>query len=162
MEIIKNGKVVSISYTLTNDKNEVLDQSQPNQPLEYLHGSYNIIPGLEKELEGLAVGDAKKVTVAPAEGYGELNNELIFDAQRQNFPPDAPLEVGMQFQAQGEAGPMVIRIVNIDGDKVTVDGNHPLAGETLHFDVKVEGMRDATQVEIDHGHVHGPGHSHHH
>ncbi|MNW14404.1 FKBP-type peptidyl-prolyl cis-trans isomerase SlyD [compost metagenome] len=68
----------------------------------------------------------------------------------------------MQFQAQGEAGPMVIRIVNIDGDKVTVDGNHPLAGETLHFDVKVEGMRDATQVEIDHGHVHGPGHSHHH
>ncbi|POY35036.1 peptidylprolyl isomerase [Solitalea longa] len=161
METVKNGKVVSISYTLTNDNNEVLDQSQPNQPLEYLHGSYNIIPGLEKELEGLQVGDAKKVTVAPAEGYGELNNELIFDAQRQNFPPDADLEVGMQFQAQGEAGPMVIRIVNIEGDKVTVDGNHPLAGETLHFDVKVEALRDASKEEVDHGHVHGPGHQHH-
>ncbi|MCO4292085.1 peptidylprolyl isomerase [Solitalea sp. MAHUQ-68] len=161
METVKNGKVVSISYTLTNDKKEVLDQSQPNQPLEYLHGSFNIIPGLEKELEGLQVGDAKIVTVVPAEGYGELNNELIFDANRQNFPPDAELEVGMQFQAQGEGGPMVIRIVNIDGDKVTVDGNHPLAGETLHFDVKVEALRDASKEEMDHGHVHGPGGHHH-
>jgi FKBP-type peptidyl-prolyl cis-trans isomerase SlyD len=162
METIKNGKVVSISYTLTNDNNDVLDQSQPNQPLEYLHGSYNIIPGLEKELEGLKVGDAKKVKVAPADGYGEFDESLVFAAPRQNFPADAELEVGMQFQTMGdEQQPMVIRIIELEDDKVVVDGNHPLAGQTLFFDVKVEGMRDASESEVAHGHIHHGGGDHH-
>ncbi|SMO34164.1 FKBP-type peptidyl-prolyl cis-trans isomerase [Solitalea koreensis] len=161
METIKNGKVVGISYTLTNDKKDVLDQSQPGQPLEYLHGSYNIIPGLEKELEGLKIGDAKLVEVAPADGYGEFDESLVFAAPRQNFPSDAELEVGMQFQTMGDGQPMVIRIIELDGDKVVVDGNHPLAGQTLFFDVKVESMREASESEVAHGHVHPDGGEHH-
>jgi FKBP-type peptidyl-prolyl cis-trans isomerase SlyD len=159
-EQVGKGKVVSISYKLQNKEGKVLDQSKPGQPLEYLHGSNNIIPGLEKELEGLNVGDAKQVNVPAAEAYGEYKNDLLFKVPKENFPQDVELKQGMEFQAQTEEGPMVVQVKEVSDDFVVVDANHPLAGQPLSFDVKIDSVRDASEDEKTHGHVHGPGHSH--
>ena len=152
---IAPDKVVSIHYTLTNETGETLDSSRERgEPLAYLHGHGNIIPGLETALDGKASGEQVQVTVDPEEGYGERHDALIQDVPREAFQGVDELEPGMQFQAQTEAGARLFVITDIQGDQVTVDGNHPLAGERLHFDVEVTEVREATDEEKNHGHVH--------
>jgi len=158
---ISQNKVVSIDYRLRNDAGDVLDSSEGHGPLTYLHGASNIIPGLERELEGREAGDALQVTVEAADAYGERNPDLMQVVPSSMFEGVEKVEVGMQFQAQTPAGPQIVTIAKVEGDEVTVDGNHPLAGERLHFDVTVREVRDATPEELDHGHAHGPeGHTH--
>jgi FKBP-type peptidyl-prolyl cis-trans isomerase SlyD len=160
--MIANGKVVNLKYTLTNSEGEVLDQADANSPFAYMHGSSQIIPGLEGALEGLKPGDKKKVTVQPAEGYGEIDPNLKLTVKRTQFPQDAELEEGMQFETHTPDGHSIVFTVEaVEGDEVTIDGNHPLAGETLTFDVEVLNVRDATKEEMEHGHAHdGDGHHH--
>jgi FKBP-type peptidyl-prolyl cis-trans isomerase SlyD len=160
MQITKN-KVVAIDYTLTDEEGEVLDSSRGSVPLEYLHGADNIIPGLERELEGKAAGDTLEVTVAPELAYGLYQDGLEQVVSRKMFDKPDDLEVGISFHAQTDSGPRVFTITEIDGDQITIDGNHPLAGLTLRFDVTVVGVRDATPDEITHGHAHGPDGHHH-
>ncbi len=155
--MIKNGKVVDLAYSLKSSKGEVLDQSSKEDPFTYLHGAQQIVPGLETALAGLNIGDKKQVTVTAAEGYGEVNSDLKLTVQRAQFPPNAQIEEGMQFETQTPDGQgIVFTIEKVEGDKVSIDGNHPLAGQNLHFDVEVLNIRDATQDELDHGHAHGP------
>jgi FKBP-type peptidyl-prolyl cis-trans isomerase SlyD len=161
MKIEKN-KVASIDYTLTNPQGEVLDSSKGREPLAYLHGTGGLIPGLEKALEGKSAGESLSVTIAPAEAYGELDAALLQKVSRRMFGGTKDLRAGMQFQAQTEAGPRTMTIVGFEGGDVRVDGNHPLAGVTLHFEVKIVAVRDALPEEIEHGHVHGAGGHHHH
>ncbi|MBT3343797.1 MAG: peptidylprolyl isomerase [Gemmatimonadetes bacterium] len=162
MQIAANS-VVSIQYTLTNDAGETLDTSDGREPLMYLHGAGNIIPGLEKELLGKSVGDSLEVTVQPEEGYGQINDEMIQTVPRDAFGGVDKIEPGMQFEASDEdGGTQMIVVTAVEGDNVTVDGNHPLAGEVLHFAVTVEEIREASEEEVTHGHAHGPeGHGHH-
>lgn len=158
---IGNQKVVTIDYTLTDERGEVLDTSQGQEPLVYIQGSGSIIPGLEDALEGKTVGDSLKVTIDPAQGYGERDEELVQQVPRERFPTDGELTVGTRFHAQGTGGSHVVTVVAVDDKKVTVDANHPLAGVTLSFDVKVLDVREATADELKHGHVHGKGGHHH-
>ncbi len=151
---VSDNKVVSIHYTLTNDSGEVMDQSQEGEPLVYLHGAAGIIPGLEKELSGKAVGENFKATITPDDAYGERNQGMVQQVPRSAFPADIDIEVGMQFNAESPDGPMSVSIAEVKDDTITVDGNHPLAGLTLHFEGSVEGVRDATAEELEHGHVH--------
>ncbi len=160
MQIAKN-KVVSINYTLTDDAHNVIDNSDGDEPLTYLHGSHNIIPGLENALTGKSVGDKLKVTVAPEDGYGEREEDMVQVVPRDRFEPDAELEVGMQFQTPTDDDVSVVTITKVDADSVTVDANHPLAGLTLLFSVEVVDVRDASAEELSHGHVHGAGGHHH-
>lgn len=160
MQIAKN-KVVSINYTLTDDAYNVIDSSDGAEPLTYLHGSNNIIPGLENALTGRSVGDKLKVTVAPEEAYGEREEDMVQVVPRDRFEPDAELEVGMQFQTPTDDSVSVVTITKVDADSVTVDANHPLAGLTLLFSVEVVEVRDASAEELSHGHVHGAGGHHH-
>ena len=154
--------VVEIHYTLTNDRKEIVDSSRGDAPLPYLHGHGNIVPGLEQALAGKAVGDKVQVTVSPAEGYGEYNEKLKKELPRNAFPKDSKLEVGAMFEASGPDGDaIVIRVVGVGNETVQIDGNHPLAGETLHFDVEIMKVRKATPSELEHGHAH-PGDGHHH
>ena len=156
MQISKN-KVVSIDYTLTDDQGQVIDSSKGQEPLAYIHGAGNIIPGLEDALEGKQQGDALNVTVAPENGYGMRNEELLQVIPRDRFVGVEDLAVGMQFQAEGQHGPQVVTITSIVEDDVTIDANHPLAGVTLNFDVEIVGVREANGEELEHGHVHGEG-----
>jgi FKBP-type peptidyl-prolyl cis-trans isomerase SlyD len=153
---IADQTVVTIDYTLTDDKGEVLDSSKGEEPLVYIHGAGSIIPGLENALAGKSVGDALQVTIAPVDGYGERDEELVQAVPRSRFP-GASVEVGMRFHAQGSDGSQVVTVVAVDDSNVTVDANHPLAGMTLAFDVKVLEVRGATADELQHGHVHGKG-----
>lgn len=155
---ISENTVVAFHYTLTNNAGETIDSSlQRGEPLSYLHGHGNIIPGLEKALLGKSSGDKLNVTVTPEEGYGERHDQLIQDVPASAFDgADGNLQPGMQFQAETEAGPRLFTITAVDGDQVTVDGNHPLAGETLTFDVEITDVREATEEEQSHGHAHGP------
>lgn len=156
MKIAKNS-VVAIDYTLKDDQGQVLDSSEGQEPLHFIHGVGQIIPGLENALEGKTKGEELKVSIKPEEAYGEVNNDLVQDVPKAQFGDIDPLEVGMQFEVETDAGPVIVAIDKIDGETVTVNGNHPLAGKTLHFDVKVDTVRDATAEELDHGHVHGKG-----
>jgi len=159
---IAQQKVVLIHYTLRNDAGEVIDSSSGGDALAYLHGQGNIIPGLEKALEGKQAGDKLSVKIGPAEGYGERDAKLVQQVPRRQFG-GANVQPGMQFHAQTSQGnARVVTVTGIVGDMVTVDGNHPLAGENLNFDVEVADVRDATAEELEHGHVHGPGGHHHH
>ena len=153
---IANQTVVTIDYTLTDEKGEVLDSSKGEEPLTYIHGSGNIVPGLENALTGKSVGDSMQMTIAPVDGYGERDEELVQAVPRERFPA-ATIEVGMRFHAQGSDGSQVVTVVAVDDSHVTVDANHPLAGMTLAFDVTVLEVRDATADELEHGHVHGEG-----
>ena len=158
---IADNTVVIIDYTLKDDAGNILDSSNDGQ-FAYLHGANNIIPGLENALTGKSSGDKIDVTVSPAEGYGERNDNMVQAVPRDMFDSDQEIQVGMQFHAQSPQGDMiVVTVTDIDGDDITVDGNHPLAGKNLNFDVKVVDVREATSEEIDHGHVHGPGGHHH-
>ncbi|MEQ1622696.1 MAG: peptidylprolyl isomerase [Methylococcales bacterium] len=160
MQVAENF-AVSIHYTLTNDEGEVIDTSEGDEALAYLHGYGNIISGLESALEGKAVGDKFKVRIEAEDAYGEVEDDRIQIISREMFEGVDELEVGQQFHADVSAGPGVITIINIDGDDVTIDGNHPLAGVALTFDVEIVDIRPATSEEITHGHVHGAGGHHH-
>ncbi len=161
--MIKQGTVVSMTYLLKNDAGEELDRADKAEPFTYLHGAGQIVPGLEQALAGLLVGTKKTVKVAPEEGYGHLDENLRTVASKKQFPEGAELSVGMRFAADsGDGQPIVFTIVGLEGDQVALDGNHPLAGETLHFDVEIVAIRDATKEEMEHGHAHGPDGHHHH
>jgi len=158
--MIGKNAVVSINYTLTNDAGEVMDTSEGREPLTYLHGANNLIPGLEKEMEGKTTGQNFKVTIPPAEAYGESNPELIQTLSKEMFKGVDKVEPGMGFTAQGPQGEQHIVVTAVDGDQVTIDANHPMAGKTLHFAVEIVNVRDASEEEIEHGHVHDGSHDH--
>jgi FKBP-type peptidyl-prolyl cis-trans isomerase SlyD len=157
---IARNKVVSIRYTLRDERGDVLGAAG-GASLSYLHGKGNIIPGLEQALAGKSAGDKVDVTVAPDQGYGARDERLVQIVARSKFGEVADLAPGMQVRATGPQGPRLVTVVRVDRDFVTVDGNHPLAGRTLNFSVEVAGVRKATHEEISHGHVHGPGGHHH-
>jgi FKBP-type peptidyl-prolyl cis-trans isomerase SlyD len=160
---IAEGKVVAFSYVLKNSKGDELDRAEAGDPLYYLHGSHQIVPGLEDKLTGLKKGDKKSVVVAPKDGYGEIVPDLKLTVDRSQFPEGLELKEGMQFSADvGGGQEMPFRIASVGEDSVEIDGNHPLAGEALHFDVTIQEVRDATEEEVEHGHAHGPGGHHHH
>lgn len=158
--MIGKNAVVSINYTLTNDAGEVMDTSEGREPLTYLHGANNLIPGLEKEMEGKTEGQNFKVSIPPAEAYGESNPELVQTLSKEMFKGVDKVEPGMGFTAQGPQGEQHIVVTAVDGDQVTVDANHPMAGKTLHFAVEIVNVRDASAEEIEHGHVHDGNESH--
>ncbi|MBB3045817.1 FKBP-type peptidyl-prolyl cis-trans isomerase SlyD [Litorivivens lipolytica] len=152
---IANNCVVSFHYTLTDEDGQTLDSSEGRDPLAYLHGHNGIIPGLENELTGKEAGDALQVVVQPADGYGEINPQLLQQVPREAFQGVESIEPGMQFQAQGEGGQVQMVVVReVTDEAVLVDGNHPLAGQVLNFDVKIDSVREASEEEISHGHVH--------
>ncbi len=143
MKITKDC-MVTLEYTLKNDEQEILDSSEAMGPLDYIHGYHFLIPGMEKTLQDREAGDSFHVVIPPKDAYGEVNDEMVFDAPRSQFPPDVELQVGMEFEANNHH--VVIKAVN--EDTITLDANHPLAGETLHFDVTVKSVRIATEEEI--------------
>ena len=154
--------VVSLEYSLHLGDGEVIDSSEGGEPLVYLHGAGQIVPGLERQLDGMEVGDSKQVVIAPTDGYGEREQENVRQESRAKFG-DQPIQAGDELVAIDEDhNQLPVRIEKIEGDEVTVDFNHPLAGKTLHFDVKVRDVRAATAEELSHGHVHGAGCHHHH
>lgn len=154
---ISEGTVVVIDYALRNDEGTLIDQSHPDQPMAYLHGYRNIIPGLESALEGKVAGDVIEVRVEPTNGYGDTNPALEQVVPMDRFQGIEKIEVGMEFQASTEQGPVSVRVVKIEDDDVTVDGNHPLAGKPLNFNVTVKEVRAGTEDELVHGHVHQAG-----
>lgn len=162
MQISKNS-VTTLDYTLKNDQGETLDESHDGS-FVYMHGAGGIIPGLESQLEGKSVGDEFSAHIEPADGYGIHDESMIQVVQRDMFDPEHPVEEGIQFHAESPEGDMLtVTVTKIDGDNVTIDGNHPLAGIALNFDIKVVEIREASAEEIEHGHAHGPdGHHHDH
>ena len=159
--LIGENSVVSMHYKLTDDTGKVIDSSEGREPLAYLHGAGNIVPGLEKALTGKSEGDSVQVRVAPAEGYGEVNPEGIKVIERAAFQGVESIEPGMTFEAKSPDGASQhIVIKKVEGDEVTIDLNHPLAGVALNFNIQVVSVRDATKEEIDHGHTHEGGHAH--
>ena len=159
---IEDGRVATFHYTLTDDDGTVIDSSSGGQPMAYLHGAENIVPGLERQLTGLETGAKLVADVTPEEGYGAHNGVEPQAVPRSEFPRDADLRVGMGFRAQGGDGKeMVLFVSDIRGSRVFVDTNHPLAGKTLHFDVEIVDVRESSEVERAHGHPHGPGGHHH-
>ncbi len=157
---VQDGQVVSMEYTLHVD-GELVDSSEGQEPLEFLQGEGNIIPGLEDELYGMGIGESKEVVVAAEDGYGLLDPDAFIDVPKSQFPAEIPLEAGIELQVQDENGnPMMARIDRVDSENVKLDFNHPLAGKELHFKVKVVALRDATEEELEHGHVHGDDHHH--
>jgi FKBP-type peptidyl-prolyl cis-trans isomerase SlyD len=159
---VARDTVVLIHYTLSNASGEVLDSSQGGEPLAYVHGSGNIIPGLEEALEGKVAGDTLVVAVPAEKAYGAHDPALIQQVPKRAFQGVGEIRVGMRFTAQTEHGPRPVVVTRLAGDLVTVDGNHPLAGQALSFDVAITAVRAATPEELAHGHVHGPGGHHHH
>jgi len=156
-------RVISFHYTLTNTAGETIDTSRDSDtPFSYLEGMNQIIPGLEKAMALLNAGDKRKIEVEPTDAYGEHDDQLIVDVPRSKLPNADQLEVGDQFQASGPNGEQLLfRVLEVNGDQVKLDGNHPLAGEKLVFDVEITGVRDATPEEMAHGHAHTPGGHHH-
>ena len=152
--IIEKNRVVTIDYELKDDQGEVLDSSSGSEPLVYLHGNQNIIPGLEKHLAGKKAGDSIDCLVPAAEAYGLHDDSLVIKVKKDEFGPGAQIEPGMQFEAQGHDGAQIVTVIGVEGDEVTIDANHPLAGEDLHFAVKVVDVREASAEELEHGHVH--------
>lgn len=150
---IANNTVVSIDYTLTGDDGQVIDSSEGREPLQYLHGHQNIIPGLEKAIEGKTQGEKLSVTVDPEEGYGPYRDELVQDVPKEAFDGVDKVEPGMTFRAESNAGPMTVTVKEVGEETVTVDGNHMLAGQNLNFDVDIKDVREATEDEISQGTV---------
>jgi FKBP-type peptidyl-prolyl cis-trans isomerase SlyD len=158
---VADNMAVSIHYTLTNDDGEVIDSSiDNNEALIYLHGKNNIISGLENALVGKQAGDIFDVRIEPEEAYGEFMDDRVVVIPRDMFEGIDQIEEGMQFHADVSSGPGVVTVVAVDGDKITVDGNHPLAGVALSFAIQVIAVRAATEEELAHGHIHGEGGHH--
>lgn len=160
MKIAKDS-VVTLAYTLKNEDGILLDEATAEHPLDYLHGNYNLIDGLENALEGHAVGDKLSVTVEPKDGYGEYDDDLVQRVPSEVFQDSEELEVGMRFLADTDQGQIPVEITAVEDGFVVVDANHQLAGQTLHFEVEVLAIRAATADELSHGHAHG-AHGHHH
>ena len=159
---ISNNKVVTIDYTLTDDDGNLLDTSEGQSALSYLHGAGNIIPGLEGALAGKIAGEELAVAVAAQDGYGLRDDSRLQTIPRDMFPTTETIQPGMRFHAQSpEGGMLVVTVVGVDNDNITIDANHPLAGMNLNFNVKVVDVRNATAEELEHGHVHGPDDHHH-
>jgi FKBP-type peptidyl-prolyl cis-trans isomerase SlyD len=154
---ITNNTAVSIHYTLTDDTGETIDSSVGGEPMVYLHGSGNIITGLEKALHNKNAGEKFTVRIEPTDAYGEFNDEMIQVVSREMFDGIDKIEVGMQFHTSANSGSGIITVIGVDGDDVTIDGNHPMAGQALNFDVEVVSVRLATKDELSHGHIHGAG-----
>lgn len=161
MQIAEN-LVALIHYTLKNEAGEVLDSSAGHEPLSFVCGANNIVPGLENALLGKVVGDKLDVTVTPEEGYGDVREELVQTVDRANFQGIDEIEVGMQFMAEAPWGQQPVTVMAVNDDTVELDGNHPLAGQVLQFNVEVTEVRAATEDELTHGHVHGEGCNHDH
>ncbi|HEX5754067.1 MAG TPA: peptidylprolyl isomerase [Archangium sp.] len=160
MQIAKDS-VVSIDYRLHLGDGKIIDESEPGDPLVYLHGYEEIVPGLEKALEGKKAGESLKVVVEPKDGYGEYDPDGVEEVPREDFPPDMELEAGGIVSATDEDGDDVEFLVKeVRPKTVVIDFNDPMAGKTLHFDVTVREVRAATKEELEHGHAHGPGHEH--
>ena len=159
MNIAKNT-IVSFDYTLTDDNNQILDSSE-GEPLVYLHGHGNIIPGLENALEGKSQDDHFSVNIPAAEAYGERNDQMSAEISIENFKGADEVKPGMQFHTQGPEGIRLITVTRVVGDMVTIDGNHPLAGVNLNFDGTITAIREASEEELFHGHVHGDDHGEH-
>jgi FKBP-type peptidyl-prolyl cis-trans isomerase SlyD len=160
---IAKGSVVGIDYSLHLGDGQVVDGSDPGEPLTYLHGEGQIVPGLESALEGLDVGASRQVVVTPEQGYGEHDPRGVQEVPRKAFPPDFEPEPGLQLTAEGPDGePVPFTVREVKPESVVIDLNHPLAGATLHFDVTVRDVRAATAEELEHGHAHGPDDDHHH
>ncbi|MGA9025690.1 MAG: peptidylprolyl isomerase [Steroidobacteraceae bacterium] len=160
MEITAD-RVVTIHYTLKNDGGVVIDSSDGGEPLAYIQGHGNLVVGLEKALEGKRDGDTLAVVIEPADGYGRRDEALIKRLPKRALQGSGEIKKGMQFQAQTEQGVRLFTVTALAGDMVTLDGNHPLADQRLHFEVKVVEVREATSEELEHGHVHGAGGHHH-
>ena len=159
MDTVANDLVVAMDYKLVID-GEVVDSSEGQEPLEFLQGHSNIIPGLEQEMLGMKIGESKDVVVQPAEGYGEIDEEAYMDVPTNQFPEEIPVEVGTELQVQNEEGqPVYARIDAIEKNIATLNFNHPLAGKELHFSVSVTALREPSAEELEHGHVHH-GHEH--
>ncbi|MDP1714166.1 MAG: peptidylprolyl isomerase [Anaerolineales bacterium] len=157
---VQDGLVVSMDYRLTVD-GEVLDSSDDEGPLQFLAGYDNIVPGLEREMIGMKIGEKKEVVVKPEEGYGEFDEEAFMDVPRTEFPEDLKLEEGMELHLTNEDDqPQAAYVTSFDDQTVQLDFNHPLAGAELHFNVTVVALREPTKEELDHGHVHEEGHHH--
>lgn len=154
---ITTGSVVVFDYTLTDDEGDIIDSSSGSEPLAYIQGEGQIVIGLEKAMEGRSAGDSFKVVVKAEEGYGKHDPESISVVPLDKIEDGEDLEEGMQLHTEGEFGEETVLITKIEGNQVTIDGNHPLAGITLHFEVTIREVRPATQEELEHGHVHGPG-----
>ncbi|CAN5319934.1 peptidylprolyl isomerase [soil metagenome] len=161
---VATNKVVSILYTLTGVEGELIDSNtaEGDAPLEYLHGADNVVPGLEAALEGKAPGDKVAVRVPPDAGYGEREEDLVTEVPRSQLEELGELEVGVQFRAETDEGVEIFTVTEVGDDLVTIDGNHPLAGAVLNFEVEVVAVRDATDEELEHGHAHGLGCQHDH
>ena len=160
MDTVENDLVVAIDYSLRVD-GEIIDESSEQEPLEYLQGHQNIIPGLEREMLGMKIGESKEVEVSPEEGYGKADPEAMMEVPKNQFPDHIPAEVGTELQVENENGdPVYARIDKVENNIVTLNFNHPLAGKKLHFTVKVLALREPNPEELDHGHVHGHGHHH--
>ncbi len=154
---VDDGKVVSMHYTLHVD-GQVVDSSEGGEPLQFIQGMGHIIPGLEHQLYNMQVGDSKNITVSPKEGYGETDETAFMDVPREAFPGNVPLDKGTELELRDQSGhPVYARIDNVTDQNVRLNMNHPLAGKELNFDVKIAGVRDATEEEVSHGHVHGEG-----
>jgi FKBP-type peptidyl-prolyl cis-trans isomerase SlyD len=160
-EQIAQDKVVSIAYSLTDTDGRIIDEAGEARPFAFIFGTGSIVPGLESALEGKEVGDALEVTLEAEEAFGERDDDLVQVVGLDRFEGVPEVEVGMQFQTTHLEHTLIVHVTDVDGEEVTIDGNHPLAGQTLTFDVTVVGVREATPEEIDHGHVHVPG-AHHH
>lgn len=158
---ISKGKIVSIDYTLTNDAKETLDTSTGREPLAFLHGSGQLIPGLERELEGKASGDSLNVSIEPEDAYGHRDDSKKTSVPKEQIQGADELAPGTQLRASGPQGEQILTVTEVGETEVTVDANHPLAGERLHFDVTVREVREATPDELAHGHAHGAGGHHH-
>jgi len=159
-ETVEKDKVVSMEYTLHVD-NEEIDSSKGQDPLQFLVGYGNIISGLEREMMGMKVGETRDVVIQPADAYGEFDDQAYMEVPRKEFPSDMEIEEGSELTVRDDAGQArYARIDAIDGDTVRLNFNHPLAGDELHFNVKVVGLREPTEEELSHGHVHDGGHHH--
>ena len=161
MKISKNT-IASIEYTLRDDEGEIIDSSEGNSPLEVLVGQGQLIPGLEKALMGLEAGKELKISVNPEEAYGDYNPGLEVVVPMSQIKTDDEIEEGVHFQVDTPDGTLIYEVQKIEGDQVTMNGNHPLAGQVLHFDVKVVSVRAATEEELKHGHAHSEGGCEHH
>ena len=160
--VVADDLVVSLAYSLRDSEGELIDSAADDAPLEFIQGYGHIIEGLEEELYGMSIGEEKDLVIAPENAYGEYDEEAQQMAPLDLFPQEMGIEIGMPVELYDEETdePVEAYIADIYDDEVLLDFNHPLAGETLHFHVKVVGLRDATAEEIDHGHVHTEGHSH--
>jgi FKBP-type peptidyl-prolyl cis-trans isomerase SlyD len=158
---IEKHRVITLAYSLKDNDDNIIDKSEDGS-FCYLHGASNIIPGLENALAGKIAGDEVSVSIPPEEGYGVYDSAKQQAVPRDMFPSEQAIEAGMQFHAQGPEGQgLVVTVTKVEDEEITIDGNHPLAGVQLNFEVTIMDVREATAEEIEHGHVHGPGGHHH-